>query len=79
MSSLIANFNTLTIHRQSSGRSGAPSTHSSVHSAHSSVCSAHSSKFIDSLRVFLHANIYFKFVLDHEASQALVNLPRLAF
>ena len=72
MSSLIANFNTLTIHRQSSGRSGAPSTHSSVHSAHSS-------KFIDSLRVFLHANIYFKFVLDHEASQALVNLPRLAF
>ena len=79
MSSPIANFNALTIHRQSSGGSAAPSAHSSVHSAHSSVCSAHSSKFIDSLRVFLHANIYFKFVLDHEASQALVNLPRLAF
>ena len=71
MSSPIANFNVLTIHRQSSGGSVAPS-------AHSSVRSAHSSKFIDSLRVFLHANIYFKFVLDHKASQALVNLPRLA-
>ena len=71
MSSPIANFNALTIHRQSSGGSAAPSTHSSVRSAHSG-------KFIDSLRVFLHTNIYFKFVLDHKASQALVNLPRLA-
>ena len=71
MSSLIANFNALTIHRQSSGGSAAPS-------AHSSVRSAHTGKFIDSLRVFLHTNIYFKFMLDHKASQALVNLPRLA-
>ena len=99
MSSPIANFNVLTIHRQSSGGSAAlsahssvrsahssvhsahssvHSAHSSVHSAHSSVRSVHSGKFIDSLRVFLHANIYFKFVLDHKASQALVNLPRLA-
>ena len=78
MSSPIANFNALTIHRQSSGGSAAPSAHSSVRSAHSSVRSAHSGKFIDSLRVFLHTNIYFKFVLDHKASQALVNLPRLA-
>ena len=78
MSSPIANFNALTIHRQSSGGSVAPSAHSSVRSAHSSVRSAHSGKFIDSLRVFLHTNIYFKFVLDHKASQALVNLPRLA-
>ena len=78
MSSPIANFNVLTIHRQSSGGSVAPSAHSSVRSAHSSVRSAHSGKFIDSLRVFLHTNIYFKFVLDHKASQALVNLPRLA-
>ena len=84
MSSLVANFNVLTIHRQSSGgsvalsaHSSVRSAHSSVRSAHSSVRSAHSSKFIDSLRVFLHANIYFKFVLDHKASQALVNLPRL--
>ena len=78
MSSPIANFNALTIHRQSSGGSAAPSAHSSVRSAHSSVRSAHSGKFIDILRVFLHTNIYFKFVLDHKASQALVNLPRLA-
>ena len=78
MSSPIANFNALTIHRQSSGGSAALSAHSSMRSAHSSVHSAHSGKFIDSLRVFLHANIYFKFVLDHKASQALVNLPRLA-
>ena len=70
MSSPIANFNMLTIHRQSSGGSAALSAHSSVHSVHSG-------KFIDSLRVFLHANIYLKFVLDHKASQALVNLPRL--
>ena len=61
-----------------SAHSSVRSAHSSVRSAHSSVRSAHSSKFIDSLRVFLHANIYFKFVLDHKASQALVNLPRLA-